>query len=33
MFLLLDVTSGWEPELRTFMIDEQDFATVNDRKI
>jgi hypothetical protein len=33
MFLWLDVASGWEPELRSFVIYEKDFASVNYRKV
>ena len=33
MFLRLDVASGWEPELRSFVIYEKDVASVNYCKI
>jgi hypothetical protein len=33
MFLRLDVASGWEPELRSFVIYEKDVASVNYGKI
>jgi hypothetical protein len=33
MFLRLDVASGWEPELRSFVIYEKDVASVNYSKV
>jgi hypothetical protein len=33
MFLWLDVASGWEPELRTLVINKQDFVSVNNGKV
>jgi hypothetical protein len=33
VFLWLDVTSGWEPELRTSVIHKEDFVSVNNGKV